>query len=549
MKRRAGTLTVLLIYYSSSQSQSAIAFLNLGRHLLPHSTCSLAALLRTRLTATSSNNLKQDDNSKGRKRRASTKKPPNEEYADDSVVKRLMKAATRAALAKEVADQQREQQLALNQTNNPPKKLPSLRQLTQLIDRQLQSGQVGMSGIVQRPRDSMGAVVSHNHQIQRQMQGQREIAILFAKPQRDDRITIEGAGRVRLLVKRLLTDDPNFAPDLICFVGATTGTNKVPDADASYLFFRYLSASQNYRSPLPAIHLIRKSMEKNVLHDIIKYVQENCLATWKEDIETLYVPVPGEVIRRKKKLSIHFSLFSSEYHLCQLNDIHVRSPNQSALRTLLALRTSSTEPSWSYHYTTTATAYADPVRAFAAKSYKTAQDLVPVLYNLRGVTKDREFFQRDNYRALVCARRSLVKDMEKMYQKQPSLRSIHQTINASEQPLDVALEGALLSLGRCLDLVRPAGLLTGPVSLEEYERALSFLRQAYYLLDRTCDPDLPLSPEQWGILDVQQPMESKMFADKTTIGSLPNVEWETVGADVEAEEVKMLLDEYGLSEE
>jgi len=264
--------------------------------------------------------------------------------------------------------------------------------------------------------------------------------------------------------------------------------------------------------------------------------------------------------RKNKALHVHFSIVSSEYQLCQLNDIHTRSPNQSALRALAALSGSkmkmprsldtqqsssssssssqqqqqqqhvSVESSWRYLYTTTQTAYDDPIRAFAAKSYKTAQELVPVLFNLRGVVDNREFFQRDNYRVLVAVRRSLVSDMESMYSQQPSLQSIHRhvavihnrkstestttTKSASsspdgrpkngmvmdEKPLDVVLESAILSIGRCLDLVRPAGLLTGSVAREDFKRALTSLQQAYYLLDRACDPDEPLPPNEWGVM-------------------------------------------------
>jgi len=201
--------------------------------------------------------------------------------------------------------------------------------------------------------------------------------------------------------------------------------------------------------------------------------------------------------RRRKRLPVHFSLISSEYHLCQLNDIHVRSPVQSPLHALENWLRTALQVTWSFQYSNTMLpAQTDPALAFLSKHYKTAQQLVPVLQNLRGVVGNREFFQRDNYRVLVAARRRLVVDMENLYHLQPSLQAIHKL--SSDQPMDVILEGALLNLGRCLDLVRPAGLLTGSVAPEDWRMALTVLEQAVQQISKACDPDQPLDPREWG---------------------------------------------------
>lgn len=341
----------------------------------------------------------------------------------------------------------------------------------------------------------MSSIIGHNIG-QRAEPRQRHVALLLAKPLHDDQVSKEGAGRIRLLVKTMLD---GYQPDLIGFIGGVTGDNRLADADASYLFFQHLSSAVKLTRRVP-IHLERSLVDQNAIEHVVGAMQTLCLPGWWEDLHRANDLEHGvdETKTRRHRMQVHFSLFSSEYQLCQLNDIHTRSPNQSVLRALGTIG-SRIDTTWSYHYTTTATAYGDPLRAFAAKTYKTAQDLVPVLYNLRGVTESREFFQRDNYRVLVGARRSLVADMESMYQRQPSLDAVHQVLN--DKPLDVVLEAALLSLGRCLDLVRPAGLLTGSVSEGDFKRALSSLQQAYYLLDRACDPDEPLDPDEWGRLE------------------------------------------------
>lgn len=66
---------------------------------------------------------------------------------------------------------------------------------------------------------------------------------------------------------------------------------------------------------------------------------------------------------------------------------------------------------------------------------------------------------------------------------------------------DVALESALLSLGRCSDLVRPAGKLTSrSVTQEEWRDAQRQLEHFLDLMQRACDPDGPLPANQWGVL-------------------------------------------------
>lgn len=74
---------------------------------------------------------------------------------------------------------------------------------------------------------------------------------------------------------------------------------------------------------------------------------------------------------------------------------------------------------------------------------------------------------------------------------------------------DVALESALLSLGRCADLVRPAGRLTSQsVSSEEWSDALQQLEHFLDLMETACDPDRPLPADQWGILSLPRNVSS-----------------------------------------
>lgn len=78
---------------------------------------------------------------------------------------------------------------------------------------------------------------------------------------------------------------------------------------------------------------------------------------------------------------------------------------------------------------------------------------------------------------------------------------------------DVALESALLSLGRCLDLVRPAGKLSSvSVPREDWKSALEQLEYFLALMQSACDPDRPLPATEWGKLSVDNlPMTNPTF--------------------------------------
>ena len=147
--------------------------------------------------------------------------------------------------------------------------------------------------------------------------------------------------------------------------------------------------------------------------------------------------------------------------------------------------------------------------------------VVPLIHSQK-----TEFFQRDNYRVLVSIRRSFVNDMESFYQDQPSLKStLRQYVTRSEYTLDIVLEGALLSLGRCLDLVRPAGLLIGYVPKTDWKNAEMVLEHAVRQLRDACDPDHPLDPAEWGKLDqhYDPPPSSAVASAESTMEDLASL--------------------------
>jgi hypothetical protein len=64
--------------------------------------------------------------------------------------------------------------------------------------------------------------------------------------------------------------------------------------------------------------------------------------------------------------------------------------------------------------------------------------------------------------------------------------------------IEIHLECALLSLGRCCDLVRPAGTFSEQsVSRHEWKDALEHLQEFMNRIECSCDPDRPVATDEW----------------------------------------------------
>jgi len=473
-------------------------------------------------------------------------------------------------------------------TKGPEEKEPSpiisLDQLNSNIDKRLNLNDKVWDSRAQLPRvegtvkppvrDSMSSLLSYNH-IRGDWRGQSaatyNVAVVFGKPLVRDQITVEYSSRIRTLA-RLFKDNPLFRPSLICFTGCTAPSNHVSDADAGYIFFRHMCEAQGI--DLEGVDVLidsRSRDEAEAVYRVTEGVKEDFVPRWLEA-----APSPQNGFEDEKKIAVHFSLVSTEYHLCNLNDVHHRSPRQSLLKPIEALsddggarggngfargqqygfnygrhgggvggdsdfyddwaedidqynplsgrsrqyqssflRSSEegmVETSWSYQYATYPFLYAqDEAVVFLGKCFLLAEELMPLLVNMKGVVEDEEFFQRDNYLMLASIRRSLVSKVERLNKSaglKKALKRYQGTVNnrflsekgKTTRDIIVILESALLSLGRCVDLVRPAGLLVSVVSSENWKKALRALQHSLNEIRSVCDPDRPLRPTEWGKL-------------------------------------------------
>jgi hypothetical protein len=365
-----------------------------------------------------------------------------------------------------------------------------------------------------------------------------------------------------------------FVPNMVVFVGSDSATKAMTH-------FQQIINDDNDDDDDEQPHRPKCMAESTPILDggldiAIKYFKADLARRSQKLLEKLQMSAVGDDITggrppttrtttttttmRRVVVQIQFALVSADYHLCILNDLHVRSPMQSFLKCFdhwdlvdhhhhnrhtssFAPKRIVVEPSWRYLYaSTTGLRYYYPsissdddeeeekniAISFCATCYRRVHLLIPVLMNIRAVAQNREFFQRDNYSLLVQVRRAFITDVENMHHNNDehgggggddptkTLRSVRKYMtalhymNGTNKSLDVVLDGALLSMGRCSDLVRPAGLFTGSVPTADFRRAVTFLEHAITQITMACDPDRPF------VSSVQHPAATTAVATTTT---------------------------------
>ena len=416
------------------------------------------------------------------------------------------------------------------------------------------------------------------------------VAVIFAKPLIRDHVTIEYSSRLRTLVKMLRDEDSeNYRPRLICFVNGCSGVggagenrrgkNTVSDACAGYIYFRHLCASQNVTIDDSRTEFWVDSSVNSEGGDERSAMERVASELWRRHIKSWLKDRPltqrlnqhygrwasdGDELKLaqwtvlERRVDIHFTLVSTDYHLCNLNDVHNRSPRKSFLQPLVALRglvgsdrwvtqadalevmdpgystsvhvqknanggvlptsnnfggiENSVDTSWSFQYSTYPfLSDEEEAVVFLGQCYLLGEELTPLLVNMRGVVERTEFFQRDNYLLLSSIRRSLVILIEELYTDKGQqiragvIRYFEESrgrnqFTKEDVKIIVVLESALLNLGRCLDLVKPAGLLVSSVPAATWSKALFNLEECMSRIQTVCDPDQILNAAEWGNL-------------------------------------------------
>lgn len=284
----------------------------------------------------------------------------------------------------------------------------------------------------------------------------KDVAIVFARPLSEDQLTIEYAVRLVSLAKAMKFE--GYKPNLICFMGpASSSTFTTVDTTTAkhdsvtsigVEFFRQLclaneiSLEETDLCRIPDLSSTTTTRTKSQQYDddshdgsyhgtfsnqhpssfasswspsslnpiVKKMLNKKYLEKWLEESKAYESDMDEYGMTRqepRKKIHIHWKLFSTEYHLCNLNDIHIRSPRQSPLARLMHdlehaassehYRRGIIRTTWSFHYSiypyVVSSNKEKMKEAFLGKCYLMAQSLVPLLVNLRGVAENVSSFK------------------------------------------------------------------------------------------------------------------------------------------------------------
>ena len=278
------------------------------------------------------------------------------------------------------------------------------------------------------------------------------VAIVFGKALICDQVTVEYATRIRTLVK-LLQDEPTFCPKLICFTGGVSVDqgNSISDASAGYVYFRHLCAAQNVTIDPLTTRIwvdVKSSNEREAMERIASELWRNHIKQWLSERPLVertnqHYGVGWKILERK--VDIHFTLVSTEYHLCNLNDVHHRSPVKSFLQPLVSLRglagsdrwennqelevmdpnystsvhvkgnkvpvvaerttfggiENSVDTSWSFQYGTYPFLHGDDeATVFLGQCFLLGEELTPLLVNMKGVVEQVSFYNSNMYQCM-----------------------------------------------------------------------------------------------------------------------------------------------------
>jgi hypothetical protein len=177
------------------------------------------------------------------------------------------------------------------------------------------------------------------------------VAIVFGKCLVRDQVTVEYASRIRTLAK-LFKKEPSFRPSLVVFCGSTAEGNLVSDADAGYIFFRHMCEAQDIDLSDVKIFIDTNSRSDAEAVQRVTFKVKKLLPTWFEKVPE-QVELTQDRYLPRKVISVHFSFISTEYHLCNINDIHHRSPRQSVLNSIEQLQEEITKSNFAHSYTET----------------------------------------------------------------------------------------------------------------------------------------------------------------------------------------------------
>jgi hypothetical protein len=293
------------------------------------------------------------------------------------------------------------------------------------------------------------------------------VAIIFGKQLIGNQITVEYASRIKTFINLMMQNEQNvyYRPSLIFFCGDTRRRGWLsPDTNCTTAstgacttlgstYFQYLCKVNHINIDGIPLIIDKTSINENeAVQFVADEIKNKYLPKWWPTQSSSSVPAAAtfvqlndfdeqqhELTRNNETTSvvkIHFTFISNEYHLCNFNDIHHRTPRQSCMKPIERLQQDVMESmdarflkkyilndysqgketmkdvakrslhgttimnnnenniiprriletSWSYQYAPYPFLHSkEKVVAFLGKIYLLGEGLVPLLVNLRGV--------------------------------------------------------------------------------------------------------------------------------------------------------------------
>ncbi|CAM9833475.1 unnamed protein product, partial [Scytosiphon promiscuus] len=234
----------------------------------------------------------------------------------------------------------------------------------------------------------------------------------------------------------------------------------------------------------------------------------------------------------------HFTLISNEYHLSRIIMVHQISEGVSLLAPLKQL-----QASWGYEQVPYPYAcYDDETKKFRADVYKTLEELVPLQVNVQAVASREEFFQEENYASLAHVQERLkdfIRQMQSLRATRsqkvdladgnqweveqgrggkpgaiPARGSVGGNDDDNDTTLGEALEWAAGALAKIQEIIEPAATRRNSVSLRAWAMCAALLERAILQAQLSADPDRPLKPSEWGLLEDEKPPPKATPEDK-----------------------------------
>ena len=369
----------------------------------------------------------------------------------ESVVKRLSRAAKEAAEKRRQQQQQQQKQRENENSidSDQKKDLPDILALSRVIDQEIARQtrhriQEGETSSLFSPSTSKLQLLQHNERLAEkeqhsssmtdvdhrhsvhpssQLQTKCHVALVFSKPLVNNRITVEYATRFQSLLRAIIQD--NYQPLVVCICGnnkepttsdMASSSLLVSETAAGAAYFQHLCDTFGvdlgpidlccipFRGGTGAMTGASSSISTTIqdMGIIGQIIQQSYIDQWLDQSNIFERKTDEYGLTRqapRKKVHVHFTLFSTDYQLASWYTIHIRSPRQSPLQALQEMGGKPhtlrgiVQTTWSFQYSMYPymSSHEDPITRCLGEWYVLSQELLPLLVNLHGVVNNVRF--------------------------------------------------------------------------------------------------------------------------------------------------------------